>query len=92
MKDNMKNLNECAKMIYANRGNCVEDGFDFSKSRHPEETECFVIAVKTCNFWKDIFVNETVQESCPTEEEYFKISEAEMEDIKKEINEIDPIF
>jgi len=53
-----KEINKCAKMIYENMGYRVEDSFDFSKAHHPQEKLCYILAVRTCNFWIDNFSSE----------------------------------
>lgn len=53
-KKPIDHLNDCARMIYECRGCHVEKGYNFSAAKHPEEIVCFVIAVKTFNFWEPI--------------------------------------
>ena len=47
----MDELNELAREIYLTMGYDVAEGFDFSKSTHPQELFCFTLAVKTKNYW-----------------------------------------
>lgn len=56
--DNKKDLNECARIVYAIMGYNVDEGYDFSKASHPQEQMCFAIAVRTFNFWQPIIIDE----------------------------------
>lgn len=51
--EQLDSLNECARIIYQAIGYETEKGYDFSTARHPQERACFVIAVKTFNFWEE---------------------------------------
>ncbi|HJZ06383.1 MAG TPA: hypothetical protein VJ327_11135 [Patescibacteria group bacterium] len=51
-KQEEKNINECARIIYSGIGYHVEEGYDFSTANHPQEKACYALAIKTFNFWQ----------------------------------------
>jgi hypothetical protein len=48
----MEKLNECARMFYVGMGYEVEKGYDFQSASHPQKRLCFVMAIRSFNFWK----------------------------------------
>ena len=63
MKKETKNklLNECARILYSSMGYEVKKGYSFQDAHHPQERACFVMAIKTCNFWRNAFKKDTLQ-------------------------------
>lgn len=51
-------LNELAREFYALMGYNVQEGFDFTKSKHPQERLCFELAKSSYDYWWEKFEEE----------------------------------
>ncbi len=56
--DQIDQLNECARILYKSQGYDVEKGYDFQAAIHPQEQMCFIMAVRSHNFWMEQFKTE----------------------------------
>lgn len=58
----VERLNECARMFYSSHGYEVPKGYDFSEAKHPQEQACFVLAVRSYNYWSREFKKDKEKE------------------------------